>query len=134
MKATAVTSKEIRKFSLGLAVILAGLAGLQWWRHHPAAAEVTASLGLLSLLLGLLAPGVMRPVHTGFLKLGLVLGWLNTRILLTVLFFLVFTPVSFVMRLLGRDPLARKFDPRATTYWVPKPPESRGPERYEKMY
>jgi hypothetical protein len=77
-------------------------------------------LGLLFALSGLTVPAILRYPYRGWMFLGHCLGWLNTRIILTVLFFAVFTPVSFLMRLLKRDAMGRKFDRSVDTYRVTK--------------
>jgi hypothetical protein len=58
---------------------------------------------------------------------AIVLGWVNTRLLLGLFFFLLVTPVGLVLRLVRRDPLDRKFDASAATYW-----KRRGPQRFER--
>jgi hypothetical protein len=61
-------------------------------------------------------PFALGPVYFLWMKIGLVLGWVNTRIILTVIFFLIFFPAAIVMRILSRDLLNRKFKPEAKTY------------------
>ena len=134
VKGEKIDRKEIRKFSIGLGIILLGLGGLQVWRGHSSAASVFGTAGLLSLVLAVVAPRLMRPVHLVISKIGHALGWVNTRLILGIMYYSLFTPIALFMKLIGRDPLARRFDPEATTYWVEKPEEKRGVERYEKMY
>jgi len=50
--------------------------------------------------------------------LGAALGWFNTRVILAIGYFLVFTPMAWVMALMGKDPLRRKIDPTERTYRV----------------
>jgi hypothetical protein len=65
----------------------------------------------------LLFPRAMRPFYHLWMRIGLVLGWLNTRIILGVLFFLIVMPVGIVLRtLLGRDLLKQRLDASAKTY------------------
>jgi hypothetical protein len=63
---------------------------------------------------------------------GEALGWLNTRIILTVVFFLVVTPIGVVMRLFGRSPMnpARGGE----TYWTDVEPHSYGDRHIEKQF
>src|SRR2546425_11500964 len=73
----------------------------------------------------LLAPAVvypraLGPVHRLWMKIGHVLGWINTRIILGFLFYVIVTPVGLVRRWRGNDPMQRAFDPRATTYRLPR--------------
>ena len=76
---------------------------------------------------GLVLPQVLRPVYLLWMKLGHALGWLNTRIILGLTFLVLFVPVALLFRLLGRDPMARRFDRAATTYRIAsdKPPRER---------
>ncbi len=69
-----------------------------------------------SAAIGLLLPRALKPVYLGWMKLGHALGWVNTRIILAVVFFVLFTPVSLLLRLLKRDPLQRQLDRDASTY------------------
>jgi len=73
----------------------------------------------------LLAPAVvypraLGPVHRVWMKIGHVLGWINTRIILGFLFYVIVTPVGLILRFRGKDPMQRVFDPRAATYRLPR--------------
>jgi len=52
------------------------------------------------------------------MRFGAALGWLNSRILLGLMYFLVFAPMGVLMRLLGKDPMKRRIDPSTPTYRV----------------
>jgi hypothetical protein len=52
------------------------------------------------------------------MKIGHVLGWINTRIILGVVFFIIFAPVALFMRLFGKDPMHRRLDATAETYRI----------------
>ena len=103
------TLKEIRSFglifSLLVVLIFAGL--IPWLFNQPMPMwpwVVSATTALLTLL----APSALRPLHGLFIKLGTVLGFINTRILLFIIFFGLFLPVSIIMWLVRRDILGRK--------------------------
>ena len=68
----------------------------------------------------LLLPSILKPIYLVWMRLGAILGWVNTRIILAIGFFLVFSPMGWVMRLFGRDALLRKLDPTLNTYRVPR--------------
>jgi hypothetical protein len=129
-----ITPGELRKFSIGLAVILVALAAFQVWRGHSTAAWIIGGGGWVSFLLALARPQAMKPVHSALSRVGHALGWINTRIILALIYYLLFTPAALLMKLFGRDPLKRKLEPETPTYWIRKPAEERGKERYEKMY
>jgi hypothetical protein len=68
------------------------------------------------------------------MKFAFLLGWLNTRLLLGVFFYLILTPIGLLLRLTGRDLLDRKIDPAARTYWSKREVVPFDPERCERMY
>ncbi len=83
-------------------------------------------LWALALGVALLIPALVRPrslthVHRIWMAAAEALGWINTRILLSVVFYGMVTPMGIVMRRLGRDPMQRRFDSSIETYRVPKP-------------
>ena len=68
------------------------------------------------------------------MKFAFVLGWINTRLILGIFFYLILTPVGLIMRLFGRDPLHRKLDRKATTYWEKRGSVEFKRERYERLF
>lgn len=110
----------LRKFGLVTGAIVAGLFGLllPWvfeaklplWPWYLAGALWT---------LAILIPVALNPVYHGWMRIGLVLGWINTRIILGIVFFVVFTPVALFMKVLGKDPMGRKLDASISSYRVP---------------
>ncbi len=79
-------------------------------------------LAALLLLPALIVPGRLRPVHRMWMAVGNALGWVNTRLILGVVFFVVVTPMGLIMRMLRDDPLRRGFEGKADTYRVPRQP------------
>ena len=113
------TSRELRNFGLLLGALFAALFGvlpyafrhhLHFWPFILAALLWTAALS---------RPPILRYVHAGWTRLGLALGWVNTRIILTLFFASSIVPVGLVMRLFGRDPMQRRFDRTRDSYRVP---------------
>lgn len=80
----------------------------------------------------LLMPAILRPVYTTWMKIGHGLGWVNSRIILGILFYVLILPMGLLMRLFGGDPMARKKDSNAKSYRKESVSEPR--ERLEKPY
>src|SRR4051812_10489609 len=95
---------ELRKFGLTVGGAFAVFGVISWWRGHEIPPRVLWVLAVLLIVPGALFPSVLGPVQRGWMAFATLLGHVNTRIILTVLFYLVLTPVGFVMRLF-RDPL-----------------------------
>jgi len=81
-------------------------------------------LALALILPALMVPRVLAPAHRAWMALGSALGWVNTRIVLGVIFFGMITPMGLVLRLIGRDQMRRVFDSTSTTYRVPQKPRT----------
>ena len=69
-------------------------------------------------LTGLAFPKLIRPVYIVMMALALPLGFVISTLLLAVVYYVVMTPIGWVMRLSGYDAMHRRFDPQAATYWV----------------
>ena len=109
-------AREFRSFGLLLGALIAAVFGV--WpllrsRHTALWPWIIAALLWFAALL---RPTALRYFHWGWTRLGFVLGWINTRIILTVLFAVSIVPIGLLMRLFGRDRMARKFDPKLPSY------------------
>lgn len=81
-------------------------------------------LAVVLVLPALVAPQALRLPHRAWMALGNALGWVNTRVVLGLIFFGLITPMGLVLRLTRRDPMRRTFDPNAITYRVPQKPRA----------
>lgn len=89
------------------------------------------ALGGVLVVLGRVAPWTLRVPNRYWWRVAQVLGWINTRVLLTLFYALVLTPVGVVMRAFGRNPLRPT---EAHTSWSPYAARRRDPKHYEKMF
>ena len=105
---TAMSGPELRQFGLLFGAILVLLFGLLLpfliGYSFPLWPWVVA---LLFTLLALLAPTALRPFYRGWMRFGLIAAFINTRIIMFVLYYALFVPTGLVMKLFGRDALAR---------------------------
>jgi saxitoxin biosynthesis operon SxtJ-like protein len=124
---------RLRKFGLTLGAIFSTLALLFFWRHRlHAPFYVSAVAGPLLLAAAVVAPRALAPVERAWSALATVLGFVNTRLLLAVVYFLVFAPIALVLRIAGKDLLERRRDPRRPTYWRTRDPAE--PDRLTRPY
>jgi hypothetical protein len=124
----------LRKFGLTTGAIIVALFALFFpWVFDVAAMPIWPWIvaGMLWLP-ALLIPSVLRPVYTTWMKVGLGIGWVNTRIILGVIFYVLILPMGLVMRLLGKDPMARKHNKSATSYRIKSISEPK--DRLEKPF
>ena len=119
--------KGLREFGLvtgGILVLLFGLF-FPWLLGRPFPYWPWVLGGLLTIW-ALLAPTTLRRFYQLWMRLALVLSRVTTPIIMSLVFFLVITPIGFIMRIRGYDPMARRLDPNVTSYRVParKPPRT----------
>ena len=112
-------SRGYRKFGLTTGAIVIVLFGLLIpWLFNLNYVKWPWILGGVLGLWALLAPTTLKPVYVGWMKFGHVMNWINTRIILGILFYGLFLPIGVVMRLFGKDPMQRTLDSRLTSYRV----------------
>src|SRR4051794_4911088 len=102
---------DLRKFGLlvgGVLLLLGGWFFLRHKAHYP----YFIWIGVVLLPLGLVVPRSLKHVYVGWMALGFLLGLIVATILLTLFFYLVVTPMGLIARWMGKDFLARKWDPR----------------------
>ena len=116
--------RQLRHFGYLVGGIF-GLIGL-WplvWRHQNPRLWALA-LAVALVVPALVAPRILAPVYRVWMAAGEVLAWINTRILLGLVFYGVVTPMGLVMRLMGHDPMRRQLEPSGESYrirCVPRP-------------
>ncbi len=137
IKEVDTSKKALRSFGWVVGGVLLVIAAVVWWRNDfvlTTAAYVLGSLGAALVVLGLAVPVVLKPVYRVWMALAVVLGFIMTRVILSVVYYLVMTPIGLAMRLFGKDPMHRRIDPDATSYWIEKSYDDESPERLEKYY
>src|SRR6478752_6027960 len=97
-----------RSFGVSVGVVLCVIAALLVWRGRVLRAEIVGGTGAVLLVCGLVYPPLLKWPSALWWRFSRALGYVNARILLTILFSLVLVPLSIVWRLTGRDPLQRR--------------------------
>ena len=86
---------------------------VRWWALAPA---------VIILAVACVRPAWLHSFNRLWTKLGLLLGRVVTPVVTGLLFYLIVTPVGFLVRLLGKDPLRLARDAQAATYWIERKP------------
>jgi Saxitoxin biosynthesis operon protein SxtJ len=121
--------QHLRGFGTGCVVAFGAFGAWVLWRHSvfgiglgpETALRVTVALWGLAALCGILrfvAPRWLRPLYVGLMAVSMPIGFVMSHVVVGVVFFGVVTPIALIFRLLGRDPMRRKFDRDAKTYWT----------------
>lgn len=128
------SEREARQFAvywLPAFFVTAGV--LSWYQQVWNVAYAFWGMAILVSLAGLFIPAARRYIFVGWMCAAYPIGWAMSHILMAIIFFLVITPIGCLLRLCGHDPLHRKFDRAATTYWVPHP-ASNDKARYFRQF
>ena len=126
--------RQEREFGLvvgGLSILLG-----TWWLYRGkfhSLAQGSLAIGGVLLFLSLLFPKALVLPNKAWMALAEVLSFVMTRIILAFAFFVVVTPIGFIKRLFGWDPLHRRAAP-GDSYWQPYSERQRDPRHYEKMF
>jgi len=78
------------------------------------------ALVISAILIGaaLINPQILKPAYKIWMRIGAILGWINTRIILAICFYAIIFPIGLVMKALGKDPILKSCDPTITTYRI----------------
>lgn len=143
IKAIPSGRKELRNFGIVFAAVGAIIGGCLMWNHWDKEGTIAGYTkpyyffggGGVFLLLGLLLPVVLLPLQKVWMMLAALLGWVMTRLILSVMFFIAFTGMRCLGTIFGHRFLELKADPSATSYWISRktqPP--RTVQNYERQF
>lgn len=113
-----LTHAELRRFGATVGVAFLALGSLLWWRDHLVAAPVVGALGGLLAAAGLAVPGRLGLVYRVWMGFAVALSKVTTPVFMAILYFVVLTPIGFLRRLLGGNPLTAHH--RSPSVWVPR--------------
>jgi hypothetical protein len=110
------TQKDLRKFGLTVGGVLSAIAFILFYFERPAAIYFVVIGGLL-ILFGALFPKLLRPLNRIWMSLAIILGYIMSRVIITILFYFVLTPIGILAKLVGKKFMILKYDKSAKTYW-----------------
>ena len=124
---------ELRKFGITIGIVL-GLLGMWFlWRGKGGSYSLLVS-SIVFLSLAFICPLLLKPVQKLWMSLAVLLGWLMTRVILIILFYLVVTPTALLARLCGKDFLNTKLDRNAKSYWITRKVTTSDKKSYENQF
>ena len=121
-----------RSFGLSVGGVLILLAAFFAWRGAMGRAEIAGPIGAVLMLLAVVYPPLLTWPAAGWWRLAHALGYVNARIILTVLFAVILAPLGLMWRLTGHDPLGRRREKWGG--WTPYPARYRDRRHYARMF
>ncbi len=104
-----------------LLYLLKGVA-IQW-------CLIIFAVGCIIFLISMISIKLTKMIYLGLTLVTMPIGFVVSFILMAAFYYLLLAPLGLIFRLIGRDPLYRKFDPAAKSYWLSRQPP-KGPEQY----
>ena len=107
---------KLREFALVMAAAFLAVSAIILFKQktNPLPAVLLAAGFAAS---GIFLPSALKPVYMAWMKLAFILSWINTRLILAIIFYLLFTPIGILMRLFGKDLLEKRIDRNKDSYW-----------------
>jgi hypothetical protein len=130
------SARTLRQFGLIWLGFVTVLGGIAWWKDLHGVAAVLWVLAVVVPVIGWWQLRFMRLVFLGMSYLAWPIGMVVSHVLLAAVYYLVLTPIGLVLRVVGYDPMHRRFDPEAPSYWVERDTgnEASSPKRYFRQF
>jgi hypothetical protein len=123
----------LKKFGITMSAAFGIIALIISLKHRHSPLPV-AGVSATFLALGLLAPASLKWVYIVWMRFAFILGWVNTRLILCILFYLFFTPIGIGIKIFGTDLLDRGIQKDKDSYWKPKEKTPSNPLSYERQF
>jgi multisubunit Na+/H+ antiporter MnhG subunit len=125
--------KKLREFGLVVGGVLVLFGAFAMWRGKGFYPHLYA-VGSVLVIFGAAAPGLLKPVQKAWMALAIIIGFFMSRLLLTLLFYGVMTPIGLAMKLFGKDTLDERIEKGKASYWQELPTGRKVKEHYERQY
>lgn len=126
--------KDLKQFGSVLAGILLIFGTINFLKGRTNVCFWLFGFAVITIFLVLAAPKHIKPIYVIFSKIGHMIGWVNTRIILTLIYFGFITPIALMMKIFGRDSFNRKINKSEMSYWVKHVTAKATKEKLEKQY
>lgn len=133
IKQLQTSDRDLRKFGLMVGGVFTVLGLLFLWRHK-AYFPYFLWPGATLTLFGAISPRLLKWIYIAWMSVAFVLGFVMAHVILTLLFYLVLTPIGLVARVFGQDFLSLKLDRTAKSYWIARDRKAKSAAEYERQF
>ena len=124
---------DLRKFGITIGIILLIISGFLFWKEKESF-QIFLAIGVTLFLTAIATPFVLKPVYWIWMIFAIILGWFMTRVILSLLFYVVFTSIGLTLRFFGKQFLELRWDKSKESYWNFRTNEHLQNENYEKQF
>ena len=128
-----ILKEELRKFGLTFGFVFGLIGGFLLWRLNENYIYFIVA-AIVTSLLGLTAPALLSYFYKIWMFIARIMSWINTRVILAIIFFLILTPIALLMRLFGKQFIELKWDKSVKSYWNIRERSVSGGADYEKQF
>jgi hypothetical protein len=126
------SNKDIRSFGITIGIVMFIISGLLMYYNNEAY-QLIAIIASTFIGLGFIIPLILKPFYFVWMTFAAILGWVMTRLILSLVFYLIITPIGLLTRLLGEDFLALK-KVKSDSYWNYRDSSEELNQNYEKQF
>jgi len=124
---------DLRNFGVIIGIILLIISGFLFWKEKEAF-QILLAIGITLFLTAIAIPRVLKPVYWIWMIFAITLGWFVTLLILSLLFYVVFTSIGLTLRLFGKQFLELRWDKSKESYWNFRTNDHLQKENYEKQF
>tara|TARA_Y100000590_G_scaffold465270_1_gene637088 strand:+ start:1177 stop:1587 length:411 start_codon:yes stop_codon:yes gene_type:complete len=126
------SNKDIRSFGITIGIILFIISAILFY-YDKSSYQIIAYIGGGFIALGTIIPILLKPIYILWMTFAVILGWVMTRVILSIVFYFIMTPIGLLTRLLGEDFLALKKS-NSGSYWNKRDQSVELNQDYEKQF
>ena len=124
---------NLRKFGIMVGTVLLIIAGLLFWKEKESF-QLFLAIGIVLFVAGIAIPFTLKPIYWVWMTFATILGWFMTRVILSLLFYVILTPIGLIARSFGKQFLDLKWNKTDNTYWNHHSDSIFEKENYEKQF
>jgi multisubunit Na+/H+ antiporter MnhG subunit len=124
---------SLKKFAIIMGTAFLVFSLIVFFKHK-AGYFILGIVLVIFFVFAFIRPELLKPIYIVWMKFAFVLGWINTRIILIIVFYLVITPVGLLLKLFGKDILDIKIDKTKESYWIKKDKKQFSLQDYERQF
>tara|TARA_B100001250_G_scaffold411494_1_gene440282 strand:+ start:3377 stop:3790 length:414 start_codon:yes stop_codon:yes gene_type:complete len=133
IKKIKTSKKDIRNFGITIGIVLLVIAGLLFYKEKDSF-QIFIYLSGSFFGLGIIFPVLLRPIYISWMIFSIVLGWFMTKLILSLIFYLVITPIGLILKIIGKDLLELKKQEVNESFWNLRNSEFQQNQNYEKQF
>ena len=124
---------DFRKFGITIGIILLIITGFLFWKEKESF-QIFLTIGIILFVFGVAIPVALKPIYYLWMIFAIILGWIMTRVILSLLFYIIFSLIGLILRLFGKQFLELKWDKSQNSYWNKRKKLVKNKTYYEQQF